>query len=153
MNYPTGHIARSGFALQGSSRLVQLWHTCSLSRPVQSRARVTQISQHCTGRRHAEPQLRCSFPHLRHRTARWSCQLTTSCQATASSPHAATVQAAERKQSKKQGGPVALPTTDESAELDRIRHSVCADHQCACLQVSLCTLAELQCRIVYLVAC
>lgn len=127
MTCPTGHIARGGFVLQGNNRLARLWHTCSLSRPVSSRALSPVASQDSAHRFQADSHLDCIFAHSRPRPTKWGCRLTTSCQATASSPHTATVQAAEKKQSKKQGGPVTLPTTDESAELDKIRHSVSID--------------------------
>ena len=124
MSCPTGHIARGGLVLQGSSRFVRLLRTCGISQGLKARKALPFSTQHCASRGYADPVLNHTSASSRHRPSNWGCRLTTSCQVAASSPHAATVQAAEKKQSRKSGGVVTLPTTDESAELDRIRHSV-----------------------------
>ena len=124
MSCSTGHIARGGLVLHGSTRFVRFLRTCGLSRGQKARNALPVSTQHCAGRGYANSFLSQTYASSRHRPTRWGCRLTTSCQVAASSPHAATVQAAEKKQTRKSGGVVALPTTDESAELDRIRHSV-----------------------------
>lgn len=124
--------------LSGSTGFVRLLHTCGLSRAINSRALSSLATQRCANRCHSTSRTSTSFPSAQHRPTKWGCRLTTSCQVAASSPHAATIQTAEKKQSRKSGGVVALPTTDESVELDRIRHSVSSPPYL----VSLCSLCN-----------
>ena len=122
MTCPTGHIARGSIVLQSGNRFVRLLRSCGLSRGVNCKAfssgQLSQLPTFCAPA--AQQNAFCQ----RRRPTQWGCRLHTSCQASAGSPHTATVEATEKKQSRQQGHLVALPTTDESASLDRIRHSV-----------------------------
>ncbi|DBB11918.1 TPA: hypothetical protein ACH3X3_006058 [Trebouxia sp. C0006] len=123
MSCSSGHIARGKLVLQTGGRLVRLLRTCNLTRASGHRAFLS-----CAGQHVAHPSRSDPFSHgarilQDRRPNRWGCRLSTSCQVAASSPHAAVVETAEKKSSKQQNQLISLPTTDESPQLDRIRHS------------------------------
>ena len=123
MRCPTGHIARSSIALQSRGHFIKLLRSCGLSRGLSCRAFSSgHLHQPC--RSLCAPAVHQSVSSQHRRPTRWGCRLHTTCQASAGSPHAATVEATEEKQKKQKGHLIALPNTDESASLDRIRHSV-----------------------------
>lgn len=111
---------------------MRLLRSCDLSRASCPRP-------FASGRAHPSSHF-ATQPNLRHthflpqarRPHKWGCRLTTSCQVAASSPRTAAVESAEAKSSKQQGQLVTLPTTDESPQLDRIRHSVSTDLKGCC---------------------
>ena len=124
---PSGHIVRGKLVFQSGGRLVRLLRNAQTYRAPGHRAFASCSCQHTS---HTSRNCRQSQASPRlgdRRPSRWACRLSTSCQAAASSPHAAVVEKAEAKASKQQGQLVPLPTTDESPELDRIRHSVSSD--------------------------
>ena len=133
MSCSSGHIARGKLVLQTGGRLVRLLRTCNLTRASGHRAFLS-----CAGQHVAHPSRSDPFSHRARilqdrRPNRWGCRLSTSCQVAASSPHAAVVETAEKKSSKQQNQLISLPTTDESPQLDRIRHSVSIDlAYCSC---------------------
>lgn len=132
MSYPSGQIIRGKLSLHHGGRLVRLLRSCDLSRASCPRP-------FASGRAHPSSHF-ARQPNLRHthflpqarRPHKWGCRLTTSCQVAASSPRTAAVESAEAKPSKQQGQLVTLPTTDESPQLDRIRHSVSTDLKGCC---------------------
>ena len=130
MSYPSGQIVRGKLSLQQGGRLVRLLRSCDLSR-----ASCPRPFASCCAHQ-SSPLARQLTPRHSHflfqdrRPNRWGCKLTTTCQVAASSPRTAAIESAESKSSKQQGKLIALPTTDESPQLDRIRHSVSsAPHQ------------------------
>lgn len=137
MSYPSGQIIRGKLSLQHGGRLVRLLRSCDLSpascpRPFASgRAHPSTHSARQPNLRHTHLLPPARRPH------KWGCRLTTSCQVAASSPRTAAVESAEAKSSKQQGQLVTLPTTDESPQLDRIRHSVSTDLKSCCNSTDL----------------
>ena len=127
MSCPSGRIARSKLVLQTGSRLVRLLRSVNLSRASGHKAFVSCVHQPSEHIPRCGSSVERTFLLNNRRPNRWGCRLSTSCQVAASSPHAAVVETAEKKSSQQQGQLIALPTTDESPELDRIRHSVSAD--------------------------
>ena len=127
MSCQSGPIVRSKLVLQTGGRLVRLLRSAHPSRAASQRHFTALACRQCGQGLRGSKQAQ-SIPLLGdRRPSRWGCKLSTSCQATATSPHAAVVEKAEAKVSKQQGQLVPLPTTDESPELDRIRHSVSND--------------------------
>ena len=132
MSYPSGQIIRGKLSLQHGGRLVRLLRSCDLSRAscprpfASGRAHPSSHSARQSNLRHTHFLPQARRPH------KWGCRLTTSCQVAASSPRTAAVESAEAKSSKQQGQLVTLPTTDESPQLDRIRHSVSTDLKGCC---------------------
>lgn len=132
MGCQSGHLVRGKLSLQTSSRLVRLLR--STSRASSPRPFTSSSCQHCLQTSCTARHTSSSLLLVERRPSTWGCsRLSTSCQASSSSPHAAVIEKAERKASSQQGQLVPLPTTDESPELDRIRHSVSTDH-CSSLQ-------------------
>ena len=116
MGCSSGQIARGKLVLQTGSRLVRLLRSAHFARGASLFAR-----QHSSRQSSGLAQ---SLPCQYRRPHKWGCRLSTSCQLVASSPRSAAVETAEKKSSKQQGQLISLPTTDESPQLDRIRHSV-----------------------------
>ena len=130
MSCSSGHIARGKLVLQTGGRLVRLLRTCNLSRASGHRAFLSCAGQHVAHPSRSDPDAHGARIIQDRRPNRWGCRLSTSCQAAASSPHTAVVETAEKKSSKQQNQLISLPTTDESPQLDRIRHSVSIDLAC-----------------------
>lgn len=132
MSYPSGQIIRGKLSLQHGGRLVRLLRSCDLSRASCPRPFASGCA-HQSSHFATQPNLRHRhFLPKARRPHKWGCRLTTSCQVAASSPRTAAVESAESKSSKQQGQLVTLPTTDESPQLDRIRHSVSTDLKSCC---------------------
>ena len=132
---PSGHIIRGKLVFQSGGKLVRLLRNTQAKRAPGHRAFASCSCQHTSHTNRSCRQSQTSPRLGDRRPNRWACRLSTSCQATASSPHAAVVEKAEAKASKQQGQLVPLPTTDESPELDRIRHSVSSDPHAAVVVV------------------
>lgn len=138
MSYPSGQFVRSRLSLQRGGRLVRLLRSGDLSRASCPRP-FASCCVHQSSQSARQPSLRhTQFLSYERRPNRWGCRLTTSCQVAASSPRTAAVESAEAKSSKQQGQLVTLPTTDESPQLDRIRHSVTTDLNTCCNSRYLC---------------
>lgn len=106
---------------------MRLLRSCDLSR-----APKPFVCLSCRAHQNSQPARHpaarhASFLSQQQRPNKWGCKLITTCQVAASSPRTAAVESAESKSSKQQGQLVTLPTTDESPQLDRIRHSVSTD--------------------------
>ena len=131
MSYPSGQIARSKLSFQTGGRLVRLLRSCDLSRASSPKPFASvSCCAHQSSQHYRKPAARhTNFLSQDRRPTRWGCKLITTCQVAASSPRTAAVESAEAKSSKQQGQLVTLPTTDESPQLDRIRHSVSTDPQ------------------------
>lgn len=138
MSYPSGHFVRGKLSLEHGGRLVRLLRSYDLSRASGPRP-FAPCCAHQSSHSARQPSLRHShFLSHEGRSNRWGCRLTTSCQVAASSPRTAAVESAEAKSSKQQGQLVTLPTTDESPQLDKIRHSVSTDLNSYCNSRDLC---------------
>lgn len=150
MSCPSGQIVRGKLSLQTGGRLVRLLRSCDLSRascPTASAG--VSCCAHQSSQFARKPAARhTSFLSQDRRPNRWGCKLISTCQVAASSPRTAAVESAETKSSKQQGKLVTLPTTDESPQLDRIRHSVSTDPQrlqptAFCIHSSWCCLSAM----------
>ena len=140
MSYPSGQFVRGRLSLQRGGRLVRLLRSYDLSRASCPRP-FASCCAHQSSQSARQPSLRHNhFLSHERRPNRWGCRLTTSCQVAASSPRTAAVESAEAKSSKQQGQLVTLPTTDESPQLDRIRHSVSTDLNNCCRDLATYTL-------------
>ena len=130
MSCSSGHIARGKLVLQTGGCLVRLLRTYNLSRASGHRAFLSYAGQHVAHPSRSDPVAHGARILQDRRPNRWGCRLSTSWQVAASSPHTAVVETAEKKSSKQQNQLISLPTTDESPQLDRIRHSVSIDLAC-----------------------
>lgn len=139
MSYPSGQFVRGRLSLHHGGRLVRLLRGCDLSRASCLRPFASCVCAHQSSQSARQPSLRhAQFLSHERRPNKWGCRLTTSCQVAASSPRTAAVESAEKKSSKQQGQLITLPTTDDSAQLDRIRHSVSADLNTCCNSRDVC---------------
>lgn len=150
MSYPSGQIIRGKLSLQRGGRLVRLLRSCDLSRASCPRPFASGCADQSS---HFDRQSNLRHTHCLSKTRRphrWGCRLTTSCQVAASSPRTAAVESAEIKSLKQQGQLVTLPTTDESPQLDRIRHSVSTGLKSCCnsrdLYIHTCMSAMFACK-------
>ena len=151
MYCPCGRITGGKVVFQTGGRLVRLLNAHAY-RASNHRALASFHCQH-TSQTHRNCRLLHTSPRPGDRRPnRWACRLSTSCQAAASSPHAAVIEKAESKASKQTGQLVPLPTTDESPALDRIRHSVSSDLPVKS-QLWQCTVAALPTYALYTKLC
>ncbi len=127
MSCPSGQIARGKLVLQTGGRLVRLLRCANLARASGHKPFASCAGQQSAQLPRGGSLSQRAFLLQERQPNRWGCRLSTSCQVAASSPRTAAVETAEKKSSQQQGQLIALPTTDESPQLDRIRHSVSSD--------------------------